>query len=71
MESLDDDEKENLAELWIPFCQKYLQSDYAIIIVPLMASSAILAPKIRKAREVKKKRQEKEEQKQKSGELSD
>ena len=69
MESLTDDEKEDLAELWVPFCQKFLQSDYAIILVPMLASASILAPKIRKARQIKIKRKEAEEKKLSSGEL--
>jgi len=53
LETLSDDEKDDLADLWLPFFEKYLQSDYAIILIPLFASAAILSPKIKKAKAVK------------------
>lgn len=55
LEVLSDEEKEDLADLWLPFFERYLQNDYAIILIPLFASAAILSPKIKKAKAEKEK----------------
>jgi|GEM_PF-3957484 len=55
LEPLSDDEKEDLADLWLPFFEKYLQSDYGIVLIPLFASAAILSPKLKKAKAEKDK----------------
>ena len=54
LELLTDEEKESLGSLWKTAFNKYLTDNFAEIIIPLMATFGIMAPKILEARKKKK-----------------
>jgi len=56
IEGLTDEEKEILGELWLPAFQKYFAENYAIIIIPVISTLTLLAPKISKAKKEQKKK---------------
>jgi hypothetical protein len=66
IDGLTEEEKKSLGKLWTPAFKKYLTEMQAIVILPLLATAAMLAPKIAKARKAKKEKQQKE--KSESGE---
>ena len=57
LELLTDEEKESLGSLWKTAFNKYLTDNFAEIIIPLMATFGIMAPKILEARKKKKTRE--------------
>ena len=57
LELLSDEEKESLGALWKTAFNKYLTDNFAEIIIPLMATFGIFAPKILEARKKKKLRE--------------
>jgi len=54
LELLSDEEKDSLGALWKTAFNKYLTDNFAEIIIPLMATFGIMAPKILEARKKKK-----------------
>jgi len=54
LELLSDEEKDSLGSLWKSAFNKYLTDNFAEIIIPLMATFGIFAPKILEARKKKK-----------------
>ncbi len=56
LELLTDEEKESLGSLWKSAFNKYLTDNFAEIVIPLMATFGIFAPKILEARKKKKER---------------
>ncbi len=54
LELLSDEEKESLGSLWKSAFNKYLTDNFAEIVIPLMATFGIFAPKIMQARKLKK-----------------
>jgi len=56
LELLSDEEKDSLGALWKSAFNKYLTDNFAEIIIPLMATFGIFAPKILEARKKKKER---------------
>jgi len=54
LELLSDEEKESLGALWKSAFNKYLTDNFAEIVIPLMATFGIFAPKIIEARKKKK-----------------
>ena len=56
LELLSDEEKDSLGSLWKSAFNKYLTDNFAEIIIPLMATFGIFAPKILEARKKKKER---------------
>lgn len=56
LELLSDEEKDSLGSLWKSAFNKYLTDNFAEIIIPLMATFGIFAPKILEARKKKKQR---------------
>jgi len=54
LELLSDEEKDSLGALWKSAFNKYLTDSFAEIIIPLMATFGIFAPKILEARKKKK-----------------
>lgn len=57
LELLSDEEKDSLGSLWKSAFNKYLTDNFAEIIIPLMATFGIFAPKILEARKKKKLKQ--------------
>jgi len=57
LELLTDAEKNSLGELWLNFFNKYLDSKYAEVMIPLFATAGIFIPKINKARKIKKEKE--------------
>jgi len=53
---LTDEEKDSLGALWKSAFNKYLTDNFAEIVIPLMATFGIFAPKILEARKKKKER---------------
>lgn len=51
-ETLSDIEKSSLGKMWLPFFQKYLTENMAVIGVPLLATIGMLLPKLLKARKL-------------------
>ena len=49
LEDLTEEEKNTLGELWLPAFDKWLQGEYSMIIIPLLATLGLLSPKIKKA----------------------
>jgi len=60
IESLTDEEKEILGELWLPAFQKYFADKYFILIIPFISTLSIITPKIHKAKKKAKKWSEKD-----------
>ena len=58
LELLSDEEKDSLGSLWKSAFNKYLTDNFAEIIIPLMATFGIFAPKILEARKKKKLKKE-------------
>lgn len=58
LELLSDEEKDSLGALWKSAFNKYLTDNFAEIIIPLMATFGIFAPKILEARKKKKLKKE-------------
>jgi len=56
LELLSEEEKDSLGALWKSAFNKYLTDNFAEIIIPLMATFGIFAPKILEARKKKKER---------------
>jgi hypothetical protein len=56
LELLSDEEKDSLGSLWKSAFNKYLTDNFAEIVIPLMATFGIFAPKILEARKKKKER---------------
>jgi len=54
LELLSDEEKDSLGSLWKSAFNKYLTDNFAEIVIPLMATFGIFAPKILEARKKKK-----------------
>ena len=57
LELLTDAEKSSLGELWLNFFNKYLDSKYAEVMIPLFATAGIFIPKINRARKIKKEKE--------------
>lgn len=57
LEGLTEQEKESLAEMWKPAFQKYLSEKFALIVVPTIATIGMFAPKLYKARKLKKEKE--------------
>lgn len=54
LEDLTDKEKETLGNLWVRAFNKYLSDKWLIIVIPCITTLGLLAPKISKARKLKK-----------------
>jgi len=54
LEDLTNEEKDTLGELWLPAFQRWMQGEYSIIIIPLLATLGLLSPKIKKAQRIAK-----------------
>lgn len=63
LEALTDDEKKSLGKLWLPAFRKYLSEMQAIVVIPLLATLGMFAPKIAHARKVSKEKKEAEKKK--------
>ncbi len=73
LEDLTPEEKETLAEMWLPAFQKYLGENWKLIILPFVGTIGLLSPKIAKARKLQKTKgetKEKEKDIEKVGKMS-
>lgn len=71
LEDLTDDEKVTLAEMWQPAFQKYTSEKFALLVFPTIATMGLLAPKLYKARKLKKEKETEEAEKRKEDTTKD
>lgn len=71
LEDLTTDEKNTLAEMWLPCFQRYMGEKMKLVILPTIGTIGIIAPKIHDARKLKKEKEVQEQEKKKgNGTLS-
>lgn len=66
MEMLSEIEKNSLGKMWLPFFQKYMTENMAVVGVPLLATFGMLIPKITKARKLHNENQAKKDKEEKT-----
>ena len=59
LDQLTKEEKEILSKMWLTPCKKYLSENWAYIGIPFLSTLGIFAPKIAKARKLKKEKETK------------
>jgi len=55
LEDLSEEDKTALAEMWLPAFQRYLSDKMKLIVLPVIGTIGLMAPKIQKAKQLAKK----------------
>jgi len=70
LEDLTAEEKQALAEMWLPAFQRYMSEKMKLIVLPIIGTIGLLAPKIHRARAIDEKEFAKKENEKKVAELT-